>query len=124
MNMLLAITQDEAIAAIRRQVSAGSTADPAGLYAWLAGAALLLALLLLVMRLRRGRGAPAHRPQALHDPRKLLRELRQQGVLTRSQIRTFRRQSAQVSRRAGVPITSPLVLALCPSLRRRDQRPG
>ena len=112
----LAMTQDEAIAAIRQQVSNGGGGATGGAYAWMAAVALMLSLILLVIRWRRGE---RNRKPALNDPAKLIRELRREAGLTRSDVRRLRREATDVERKTGATVGNPLVLVLCPSLTQR-----
>jgi hypothetical protein len=110
------MTQDEAIVAIRRQVSDGGGGAAGGAYAWMAVVALVLSLVLLVMRWRRGE---RNRKPSLNDPAKLTREVRREAGLTRADVRRLRREAADVERKTGKAVDNPLVLVLCPSLTRR-----
>lgn len=110
----LAMTQDEAIAAIRQQVSNGGGGATGGAYGWMAGVALVLAIVLLLMRWRRGRRA---RRPALNNPARLVTEVRREAGMTRADVRTLRRQAAAMERRTGVKAQSPLLIVLCPSLK-------
>jgi hypothetical protein len=112
----LAMTQDEAIAAIRQQVSNGGGGPTSGAYAWMAAVALALSLILLLMRWRRGE---RNRKPALNDPAKLIREVRREAGLTRADVRRLRRETADVQRKTGTTVGNPLVLVLCPSLTQR-----
>lgn len=114
----LAMTQDEAIAAIRQQVSNGGGGATSGAYAWMAAVALALSLILLVMRWRRGE---RNRKPTLNDPAKLIKEMRREAGLSRADVRLLWREAGEAGRKTGVNVGSPLVMVLCPSLNRGDR---
>lgn len=109
-----AMTQDEAIVAIRQQVGGGGGDSAGGAYAWMAFAALGLSVVLLVMRWRRGQRV---KKPVMNDHAKLLRELRREAGISRATVRALRRAAADAERKRGVKVESPLVMALCPSLK-------
>ena len=116
MNVLLAMTQDEAIAAIRRQVGDGGGGAELSAYVWMAMVALALSAILLIIRWRRGQ---VTRGAALNDAAKLAREIRREAGISRAQVKQLKRQAVSVERRTGVKVKSPMVIVLCPSLTRK-----
>lgn len=110
----LAMTQDEALVAIRQEVGGGGSSAEGGVYVWMALGALALAVLLLVMRWRRGQ---RERKPVLNDPGKLIREMRREAGLSRADVRRLRRDAAEIERKTGAKVGNPLVMVLCPSLK-------
>lgn len=113
-STLLAMTQDEAIVAIRQQVGDGGSGTDGSIYVWMALGALTLSVVLLVLRWRRGQ---RERKPALNDPAKLIKELRREAGLSRSDVRRLRRDAAAIERKTGTKVGNPLVMILCPSLK-------
>lgn len=104
--------QEEVLRAINEGVAGGGEAG--GGLGWLAAAALAMSLLLLVLRWRRS--AAADRPKALHDPDRLLKELRKATGMKRSEVRALRRAADEAGRARGVRVGNPMLMVLCPSL--------
>ena len=61
-------------------------------------------------------------PKSLRSPSKLLREMRKAVVLRNAEVKNLRVVADQTDRGDGEPITSPLVLLLCPSVLAKASR--
>jgi hypothetical protein len=108
------MTQDEALVAIRQQVSNGSADGASGsVYLWMSLFALALSLLLLILRWRRTELA---RKPGLNDQAKLARELRKTVQLSRAELKQIKAAATRVEKKTKIKLQSPLVTVLCPSL--------
>ena len=81
------------------------------------GAALLITLAYFSQRQKK-----QTTPKALRSPSKLLREMRKAVVLRNAEVKNLRAVADQTDRGDGEPITSPLVLLLCPSVLTKASR--
>ncbi len=118
---LAAPTQEDVFRSISDNVSQRPGEGGKGLAVVLCGAGGLV-LLVLVLGSRARRQAV---PQALNNPRKLIREVMKAVPLRRGEVRHLKLLADAAGTEGGEPVESPLTLLLCPSvLARALQRTG